>query len=165
MNYAYLKAFHLIFVIIWVGGLMGLGRFLGYHVGEAAAVRERLTRMEKRMYFFVTLPGMIMTLVTGLLLLHGVGHPNVDWSATDFLRYYMSPRSPQNTFWYVTFHAKLTSVGILIGCDLFTVSQIFALAKRPEMPSRVRFSIVHGLEALFVIIIVILMVGQPLTHH
>ena len=44
MNHAYLKAFHLIFVIIWVGGLMGLGRFLGYHVGEAAAVRERLTR-------------------------------------------------------------------------------------------------------------------------
>ena len=163
MDHAYLKAFHLIFVIIWMGGLMGLGRFLGYHVGEAAAVRERLTRMEKRMYFFVTLPGMVMTVVTGLLLLHGVGHPNTEWGPADFLRFYLSPRSIQNTFWYVTFHAKLTSVGILIACDLFTVAQIFALAKRPEMPTRVRFSILHGIEALFVIIVVILMLGQPLA--
>lgn len=165
MSHAYIKAFHVIFVIIWIGGLMGLGRFLGYHVSESAAVRERLTRMEKRMYFFVTLPGMIMTLVTGLLLLHGVGHPNMEWGASDFLRFYLSPRAPQNTFWYVTFHAKLTSVGILIACDLFTVSQIFALARRPDMPSRVRFSILHGVEAMFVIIVVILMLGQPLTHH
>ncbi len=163
MSHAYIKAFHVIFVIIWVGGLMGLGRFLGYHVSESAAVRERLTHLEKRMYFFVTLPGMVLTIVTGLLLLHGVGHPNTEWGAADFLRYYLSPRSPQNTFWYVTFHAKLTSVGMLIACDLFTAAQIFALAKRPEMPSRVRFSILHGVEALLVIILVILMLGQPLV--
>lgn len=163
MSHAYIKAFHLVFVIIWIGGLMGLGRFLGYHVGEEAAVRERLTRIEKRMYFFVTLPGMIMTIVTGVMLLLGVGHPNTEWGAVDFLRFYLSPRAPQNTFWYVTFHAKLTSVALLIACDLFTVSQILALAKRPAMPSRVRFSILHGVEALLVILVVALMLGHPLA--
>jgi uncharacterized membrane protein len=165
MSHAYIKAFHLIFLFIWLGGLMGLSRFLGYHVREEAPVRAALSRIEKRIYMFVTLPGAIFAIVTGIMLLLGVGHPNTEWSTVDFLRYYIAPHATQNTFWYVTFHAKLTGVAVLIGCDIFTGMQIFSLAKAPTMPSRVRFSILHGVEALFVIIIVILMVGQPLTHH
>lgn len=164
MTHAWIKAFHLVFLIIWLGGLMGLGRFLGYHVREEAPVRERLSRLEKRMYWFVTFPGGIMAVLTGVLLLLGTGHPNTEWSASDFLRYYLSPRAPQNTLWYVTFHLKLTCVAILIACDMFTAQQIGALARAQVMPSRVRFSILHGVEALCVIIVVVLMVGQPLTR-
>lgn len=157
----YLKAFHVAFLFIWLGGLMGLSRFLGYHVAEDAHTRERLTRIERRIYFFVTLPGAIMAISTGFLLLMGVGR---DMETAQALRYYMVPSAPENVFWRATFHAKLTSVALLIGCDIFTLTQILKLARGGEMPSRLRFSILHGVEALLLIVILILMYGQPMVR-
>ena len=157
----YLIAFHVSFLFVWLGGLMGLSRFLGYHVSENEHTRQRLSRLEKRMYFFVTMPGGIMALITGTMLLLGFGR---DVSMADSLRFYMVPSAPENVLWRATFHAKLTSVAVLLGCDVFTYLQIMKLAKGGEMPSRLRFSIVHGIEATFLIIILILMFARPMAR-
>lgn len=148
-------AFHLIGLFIYVGGLLNLSRLLGYHVKEEAAVRERLSWMEKRMYFFVTLPGLAIALTFGVLMIIGVGSRSPDAG----MAYYMDA----DAFWGATFHAKFLLIAILIGLDVYMGSQIMKLAKGGEPPKPTKFKILHGLIALTLIAIVILMKGQPLA--
>jgi uncharacterized membrane protein len=123
----WLLAFHLIALFLWVGQLLFLSRFLGYHVQEAPEVQERLSRMEKRMYLYICLPGGVLAIVTGLLMLHGVG---TGGNPGEALGWYLKPRTEfgDPSFWYVTFHTKLVAFAILFACDLYLGRQIFKLA-------------------------------------
>lgn len=140
MGHRWLLAFHLISLFIWIGGLLNLSRFLGYHVGESESTQVRLSRIEKRMYFFVTLPGGILSMITGLMLLHGVGSAS-DASPREFLSWYLSPWTDAGTrsFWYVTFHVKLTLVGVLWLLDIYLGRQILLLSRGESPRSGVPF--------------------------
>ncbi|MCA8938320.1 MAG: hypothetical protein KDB07_00805 [Planctomycetes bacterium] len=59
--------------MVYLGSLLNLSRILGYHAKEEREVRIRLSRMEKRMYFAVNLPGLLIMLTFGLLMLLGIG--------------------------------------------------------------------------------------------
>jgi uncharacterized membrane protein len=140
---------------------------LGYHVKENAEVRARLSWMEKRMYFFVTLPGLAIAATFGMLMLLGVGQ---EGTVGDALTNYYKPTSvsPEtgekiHTAWYVTFHAKSTLIFVLICLDAYMGRQIVKLAKGGEPPKPVRFKILHGLIALVTVAIIILMVARPLA--
>jgi|GEM_PF-815441 len=155
-------AFHLIGLFIYIGGLLNLSRLLGYHVKEEAAVRERLSWMEKRMYFFVTLPGLVIAVVFGLLMLYGVG------SGSDLgVAHYLKPRVQAGdveipSYWYATFHAKFLLITILVCLDIYMGREIVKLGKGGEPPKAKKFKILHGLMALTIISIVILVKAGPL---
>ena len=73
-SYLWIKTFHLVFVIAWMGGVFYLPRIMVNiaEAGDAGAVRERLVLMGRRLYRF----GHVMfgiAVVLGLALWMGFG--------------------------------------------------------------------------------------------
>lgn len=90
--YLYVKALHIIFVVTWFAGLFYMPRLLIYNVEaneRPAVVRESLQAqfavMMKRLWFGITWPSAILTLILGLtVLIKGgwlevLGHPEGRW--------------------------------------------------------------------------------------
>ena len=62
----WLKAWHLIFMVTWFAGLFYLPRLYVYHAMASDAVsRERFKIMERKLYWGITTPGMILTFLFG----------------------------------------------------------------------------------------------------
>ena len=69
--YLFFKSLHLIAVISWMAGLLYLPRICVYHVENLQknqAVEIFLT-MERRLYFYIMYPAMILSWIFGLLLI------------------------------------------------------------------------------------------------
>lgn len=67
----WLKAWHLIGMVTWFAGLFYLPRLFVYHaMSDDRASIERFKIMERKLYFGITTPGGIFTLVFGLWMLH-----------------------------------------------------------------------------------------------
>ena len=73
--YLTFKALHLIAVISWMAGLLYLPRIFVYHAEtiENKAQSETFKLMEKRLYFYIMNPAMILSWLFGLLLIHSQG--------------------------------------------------------------------------------------------
>ena len=73
--YLTFKALHLIAVISWMAGLLYLPRIFVYHseTKENKGQSETFKLMEKRLYFYIMNPAMILSWVFGLLLIHSQG--------------------------------------------------------------------------------------------
>jgi putative membrane protein len=66
----WLKALHLIFMVTWFAGLFYLPRLFVYHaMSEDKVSRDRFKIMERKLYFGIMMPGMILTLAFGLWML------------------------------------------------------------------------------------------------
>ena len=70
--YLLIKSLHLIAVISWMAGLLYLPRIFVYHVensnkDEATKIFEV---MEKRLYYFIMRPAMILTWLFGIILIY-----------------------------------------------------------------------------------------------
>ena len=76
MNYYLLfKSLHLIAVISWMAGLLYLPRIFVYHVEnyqkkETAQIFEI---MERKLYFYIMRPAMIISWLFGILLIYQIG--------------------------------------------------------------------------------------------
>jgi protoporphyrinogen IX oxidase len=76
---AYLKALHIIFVVTWFAGLFYMPRLMIYSteagerpVAERDVLRSQFAIMMKRLWYGITWPSAVITLVFGLgLLFHG----------------------------------------------------------------------------------------------
>ena len=71
-SYLFFKSLHLIAVISWMAGLLYLPRIFVYHVEnkkkkEATDVFET---MEKRLFFYIMRPAMIVSWILGLILIY-----------------------------------------------------------------------------------------------
>ncbi len=71
-SYLLFKSLHLIAVICWMAGLLYLPRIFVYHVenkdkNEATDIFEV---MEKRLFFYIMRPAMILTWIFGLTLIY-----------------------------------------------------------------------------------------------
>lgn len=137
---AWWLVFHLLGIILWAGGLLHLSRMLGYHTREAMEVQERLSWMEFRMYYFVSLPGLAITLVTGVGMLVAM------------------PMLLQGQGWL---HAKLGLVAGLIVLDQVLRTRLMALRAQPALLDPRPFKILHGLIGLGLIGILILAFVRP----
>ncbi len=73
--YLTFKALHLIAVISWMAGLLYLPRIFVYHAEtkENKGQSETFKLMEKRLYFYIMNPAMILSWVFGILLIHSQG--------------------------------------------------------------------------------------------
>ena len=76
MNYYLLfKSLHLISVISWMAGLLYLPRIFVYHAANSddKKISDVFKTMEKKLYFYIMTPAMILSWIFGLLLIHSIG--------------------------------------------------------------------------------------------
>ena len=85
----WILAFHLIALIFWLGQMLILGRLLAFHVES----QTELPRWHKRLWWAGLGDGLAV-LVTGLLMLHGVGYAGFD-SPGAALGNYLKPKLPE----------------------------------------------------------------------
>ena len=76
MNYYLLfKSLHLIAVISWMAGLLYLPRIFVYHVEnyQKKEITEIFETMEKKLYFYIMRPAMLISWLFGILLIYQIG--------------------------------------------------------------------------------------------
>ena len=74
-SYLLFKSLHLIAVISWMVGLLYLPRIFVYHV-ESSKDKNTCSifkTMEKKLYFYIMMPAMILTWIFGLILISNLG--------------------------------------------------------------------------------------------
>ena len=73
--YLLFKSLHLISVISWMAGLLYLPRLFIYHVETVnnEDKKETFKLMEKRLFFYIMNPAMLVSWLFGVLLIHSIG--------------------------------------------------------------------------------------------
>ena len=73
--YLLFKSLHLIAVISWMAGLLYLPRIFVYHVEnkEKKEATDIFEVMERRLFYYIMTPAMILSWLFGLVLIHEVG--------------------------------------------------------------------------------------------
>ncbi len=76
MSYLAVKALHIIFVVSWFAGLFYIVRLFIYHTeaqlkpsNEAEILSAQFTIMEKKLWWIITTPAMVLTVVFGAWML------------------------------------------------------------------------------------------------
>ena len=147
MQRGWLLGFHLIGVVLWMGGLLSFSRILGYHSKEAPAVRPRFSFLEGRLNHLVAVPGALLTIVFGLWLV-------IDHGAAWF----------RVASWL---HWKLTLVVVtLVIHVVLSVKQAQIRRADPAAPmNRALYAALHGTVGLLLIAIVLLATHQPMSQQ
>ena len=73
--YLTFKALHLIAVISWMAGLLYLPRIFVYHVEnyQKKETTEIFETMERKLYFYIMRPAMLISWLFGILLIYQIG--------------------------------------------------------------------------------------------
>ena len=77
--YLLFKSLHLIAVVSWMVGLLYLPRIFVYHVEniEKKESIEIFKVMEKKLYFYIMYPAMVLSWIFGLMLIFIIGFPSL----------------------------------------------------------------------------------------
>ncbi len=129
---AVLKLLHVLFIFIWVGGLLTLTRLMGYHSKQGELTQLVLGKIYRRIYLFVDFPSMVLAIFLGIAVLV---LKEVDLKAG----------------W---FHMKMTFTLLLVACDIYTGRHIFLLAKS-AVKNSFKYKILHAVTVLCLIAILI----------
>lgn len=77
MAFEYLKALHIIFIVTWFAGLFYIVRLFIYQTeamerpeNERAILKPQLDLMTSRLWYIITWPSAVLTLIFGLAVLH-----------------------------------------------------------------------------------------------
>lgn len=137
----WIKAFHIIFMVTWFAGLFYLPRLFVYHSMVADDISNaRFKMMERKLYFGIATPGMILTLLFGGWLIS------------------YNPEAYMQAGW---FHAKLGLVALLIAYHLYLGKLFFAFKRDQNKHGHVFYRILNEVPVLFLVAIVILVVVKP----
>mgnify|MGYP001484677964 FL=1 len=73
--YLLFKSIHLIAVISWMVGLLYLPRIFVYHAENIENINSSniFKVMEKKLFYYIMIPAMILSWIFGLLLIHNLG--------------------------------------------------------------------------------------------
>ncbi len=126
---ATIKFFHVLFVFIWVGNLLALTRLLGYHVKQDIQTQKNMVLVYQRMYRFISLPSMAMTIVFGSVLIM-----NID--------------PDKGLFWFA--HKLAFAMGVIV-CDFICGFYISDLVGKADTSRGVKYKILHGVCGLCLI--------------
>ena len=74
-SYLLFKSLHLIAVISWMAGLLYLPRIFVYHVENIndKNISTVFKTMERKLYFYIMMPAMVLSWFLGLILISIVG--------------------------------------------------------------------------------------------
>lgn len=139
-----LKMLHILFMIIWVGQLLFLTRFLGYSRKTSPEAFKEMIPLCVRMYFYIELPSMLLALSSGILLLAQKTH---------------LLKMPY-------FHLKLTLVSLLVLTDLYLGKSVYRLRRGKGSLSPLKYKVLHSIPGLFLIAILwAIYVWKPLFMY
>ena len=73
--YLLFKSLHLISVISWMAGLLYLPRIFVYHSQNSSEKKtsEIFKIMERKLFFYIMTPAMILSWIFGVILIHSIG--------------------------------------------------------------------------------------------
>ena len=142
-SYLLFKSLHLIAVISWMAGLLYLPRIFVYHVEniekkEAANIFEV---MEKRLFFYIMRPAMILSWVFGLVLIYLNGI---------------------EIFSHVWFQIKIVLMIFLSAYNEYLGKCLVALRNSTNTRSAKFFRIINEIPTLILIIVVFLAIFKPI---
>ena len=74
-TYLLFKSLHLIAVISWMAGLLYLPRIFVYHSQNSnqQIISDVFKVMERKLFFYIMTPAMVLSWLFGLLLIHEIG--------------------------------------------------------------------------------------------
>lgn len=82
----YVKAAHIVFVVTWFAGLLYLVRLFVYQVEaeerpevERDVLQDQFRIMQRRLWYGIAMPSMVLTTLTGLYLLHAFKYHTLGW--------------------------------------------------------------------------------------
>lgn len=137
----WIKAFHIISLVIWFSGLFYLPRLFVYHAGTRdEKTNERFLVMEKKLYFWVTNPGAACTLLFGTILL------------------YMNPATILRATWL---QLKLVLVLFLLLYHFYLGYLLWRFIKRNNHHSTTFYRWLNEIPTLFLISIILLVILKP----
>ena len=138
----WLKAFHLIFMVTWFAGLFYLPRLFVYHVSATDEIsNERFKVMEHKLYYYITTPGAILTIILGFALVGIYGHAIL-----------------------LTWHwlqVKLLFVAVLVGFHLACGQHVKRFAEDKNTKSEKYFRVFNEIPVIPLLVIIIMAVVRP----
>ena len=138
----WLKAWHLIGMVTWFAGLFYLPRLFVYHtMSDDQPSIERFKIMERKLYFGITTPGAIFTLVFGFWMLYDYA-----WAAFGA---------------HLWLHVKLVLLALLVAYHLYCGKLVADFKHDRNRRSHVWFRWFNEAPVLLLIGIVLLAVLKP----
>lgn len=138
----WLKALHLIFMVTWFAGLFYLPRLFVYHAMSADDIsNERFKVMERKLYYGIMTPGMIITFIFGI------------WMLTDYAWAIYG-----HSGWL---HAKLGLLFILVIYHVLCGMWLLDFKHDRNKRSHVYYRWMNEVPVLFLVGIIILAVVKP----
>ena len=138
----WLKALHLIFMVTWFAGLFYLPRLFVYHAMSADEIsNERFKVMERKLYYGIMTPGMIITFIFGI------------WMLTDYAWAIYG-----HSGWL---HAKLGLLFILVIYHVLCGMWLLDFKHDRNKRSHVYYRWMNEVPVLFLVGIIILAVVKP----
>ena len=144
MNYYLLfKSLHLIAVISWMAGLLYLPRIFVYHVEnfEKKQTTEIFELMEKRLYFYIMRPAMILSWAFGIILILTIGF---------------------ETFSFLWLQIKLVLVVILTIYHEYLGKCLRSLKEGENKESAKFYRIINEIPTILLIFVVFIVIFKPL---
>ena len=141
-TYLLFKSIHLIAVISWMVGLLYLPRIFVYHSEnlENENSSNIFKTMERKLFYYIMTPAMILSWIFGLLLVHTLGF------------------SVFNELWM---QIKVISVVILTIYHLYLGSCVISFANNQNNNSSKFYRIINEIPTLLLIIIVFMVIFKP----
>ncbi|RLA22334.1 MAG: protoporphyrinogen oxidase HemJ [Gammaproteobacteria bacterium] len=138
----WLKAFHLIFMVTWFAGLFYLPRLFVYHaMSDDEISNERFKVMERKLFYGIMTPGMIITFVFGIWML--IDYAWVMYASTGWL------------------HVKLTLLACLLVYHYYCYRYLLDFKFDRNSRSHVFYRWFNEVPVLFLLAIIILAVVKP----
>lgn len=140
--YLTFKALHLVFMVTWFAGLFYLPRLFVYHaMAEDRTGIERFKVMERKLYYGITTPGGVLTLLFGFAMLAAGGWDV--WGRMGWL------------------HLKLALVAALVGYHLWCGRLVADFRDERNRHSHVWFRWFNEVPVLALVAIVLLATFKP----
>jgi putative membrane protein len=135
----WLKALHVVFVVTWFAGLFYLPRLFVYHVvTRDAPGLARFVMMERRLFFIMTLGGVLAALFGIAMLIEAPAYLAMGW-----------------------LRIKVLLVAVLVGYHFWCYRLMLALRAQRATHTQRWYRIFNEVPALLLLAIVILAVVKP----
>ena len=137
----WIKSFHIIFVVCWFSGLFYLPRLFVYHaLSEDRISKARFVIMQRKLFWGITTPSALATIVFGA------------WLLIDNWNYYMA-------WWWM--HVKLALVALLLAYHVYCWWCMKQLREDTSTRTHVFFRVFNELPVFMLVGMVILIVVKP----
>ena len=142
-SYLLFKSLHLIAVISWMAGLLYLPRIFVYHVenSEKKQATNIFEIMEKKLYFYIMRPAMILSWIFGIILI------------------YLNGLEIFSQLWM---QIKIILVILLSVFNEYLGKCIYSLKNNTNTKSSRYFRIINEIPTISLILIVFLVIFKPI---